>query len=210
MSRIPLTNKLTAVATGVLVVSVIGMLAYSDRHITGHTESYYQQAPAPFGIDKQPTKPLIQSSIELGTLFGIKKDDQVIQAPRELPQTRLELVLKGTFTHDNEQKASALIALPGKPEKRYKIGEGLPGGAKLITVNRGEIVLRRNDRDELLTLPILQAKENHGHPSLGTTTAYEVVATPLTQSNRPTTEGRKPDAALQDRLSALRESSKSK
>ena len=92
-------------------------------------------------------------------LFGLamKKPKEI--APEQLPETRLNLILKGTFTHEESDKASALIAENNKNTARFFVGDEIAGSAKLIAIRKGEITLRRNGQDELLRLPYL--KENN-------------------------------------------------
>ena len=91
-------------------------------------------------------------------LFGLAMIKPQEIAPEQLPETRLNLLLKGTFTHEDSDKASALIAENNKKTTRFFVGDDIPGGAKLIAIRKGEITLRRNGQDELLKLPYL--KEN--------------------------------------------------
>lgn len=73
---------------------------------------------------------------------------------RPLPQTRLQLVLKGAFTNTDASQASALIAASkGKTSKRYKVNETLPGGAKLHSVATDSVTLDRGGNLEVLRFP---------------------------------------------------------
>lgn len=73
---------------------------------------------------------------------------------RPLPQTRLQLVLKGAFTNTDASQASALIAASkGKASKRYKVNETLPGGAKLHSVATDSVTLDRGGNLEVLRFP---------------------------------------------------------
>ncbi len=85
-------------------------------------------------------------------LFGNPTERPISQArqPKTLPKTQLKLVLSGTFTHHDSNKASALIGSNSRQSKRYRIGDTLPGGAELVAVHKGSVTLRREGQDELL------------------------------------------------------------
>ncbi len=97
---------------------------------------------------------------QITKLFG-QASNSSQQAPpiKKLPETRLDLTLKGTFTHKDNDKASALISENSKSATRFFLGDKIPGGAELIAVRKGEITLRRNGQDELLKLPYLKTDE---------------------------------------------------
>lgn len=72
---------------------------------------------------------------------------------KPLPTTRLSLTLSGTFTHSDPELASALISQKGKTAKRYKIGQSVPGGAKLHAVNAQSVTISRGGTLEELRYP---------------------------------------------------------
>ncbi|MBQ0797924.1 MAG: hypothetical protein KBT63_01475 [Porticoccaceae bacterium] len=90
----------------------------------------------------------------VSNLFGKEVEIQT-QVQENIPETRLDLVLKGTFTHDSADMASALIAEKNGSSKRYFTGDEIASGVELISVQAGAVVLRRNGRDESLKLPLL-------------------------------------------------------
>jgi len=96
---------------------------------------------------------------EIGMLFGRHIVEKSAPKQKDIPETRLDLVLKGTFTHAENEKASALIAPSNKKTDRYFVGDQVPGGAELVAVHRGEVILRRNGQDESLKLPMLKEDE---------------------------------------------------
>lgn len=86
-------------------------------------------------------------------LFG--QADTVVSAPTpvEAPETKLNLKLVGIFFAEDNTRALALIAEPNGEEHSYRVGDLLPGGARLEQVFRDYIVLQRNGRQEKLSLP---------------------------------------------------------
>lgn len=100
----------------------------------------------------------VVSTANAGLLFG-KQAEVVATAPskqEDIPDTRLQLQLFGTWTNRDERKAHALIAVQNSPAKSFGIGDTITRGAKLVEVRPGEVVLQRNGRNELLKLPIFK------------------------------------------------------
>ena len=84
-------------------------------------------------------------------LFGIYHP-KVIDA-KKLPATTLNLKLIGLYLANPEKYSHAIIAIPGEPEKLYKINDILPGNVKVYKILQDRIVLEHNNRLETLTLP---------------------------------------------------------
>jgi type II secretory pathway component PulC len=75
-----------------------------------------------------------------------------VEITKKLPETRLKLILSGTFTHKITAQASALIS-KNMTSNRYYIGDNIPGGAELVKVQVDSVILRRNGHDEILRFP---------------------------------------------------------
>ena len=73
--------------------------------------------------------------------------------PVEVPETRLQLVLRGVFASADPAAAGAIIAERNGKESFYGIGDQLPGGAVLKEVHADHIVLLRGGRLETLRMP---------------------------------------------------------
>ena len=73
-----------------------------------------------------------------------------------MPVTPLNLRLVGIFFMERGgNRALALIADGNSPERGYRIGESLPGGARLQRIQRDHVVVSRGGREEVLNLPKL-------------------------------------------------------
>lgn len=158
-------------------------------------------------------KKTAEQSNQVSLLFGSAKKNPEKPIQQKIPETRLNLVLKGTFTHEDSTKASALIAVANKTAEHYFVGDEIPGGAELIIVGKGEITLRRNGQDELLKLPFFQAKKNTSknfasRPSI----AHHARSEPEQNTDHKNTYNQNTEAqssgghkkSLQDRLARLR------
>jgi type II secretory pathway component PulC len=86
-------------------------------------------------------------------LFGNPTSQAVTRAQQDIPDTRLQLELKGAFTSSNAASASALVSEKGKTAKRYYVNDSLPGGAVLTQVDSDHITLSRGGNLEVLRFP---------------------------------------------------------
>jgi len=75
-------------------------------------------------------------------------------------QTRLPLELQSVFVAEDTtaNPSAAIVAQRGKPGLRYKVGENLPGNAKLIEVRTDRIILRRAGVKETLMFPKIKSQ----------------------------------------------------
>ena len=98
----------------------------------------------------QETVPVLQLN-KLGELhlFG----QNIEQNINNLPETTLQLVLKGIYSDPAEAFGSAIIAVPGQQDAVYLMGDTLPGGAVLLDIYEDRVILRRAGQLEVLMLP---------------------------------------------------------
>lgn len=102
-------------------------------------------------------------------LFGVagsntNKEAQAAIARKQadMPDTRLNLKLRGVLASDDPNGAYAIVAEPGGVEKSYGIGDTLPGGARVSEVFEDRIILDRGGRFETLRLPEKKSNLNAG------------------------------------------------
>lgn len=77
----------------------------------------------------------------------------VLAATEQLEETQLSLVLVGVFAADDGIRSSALIARKGRAAKLYRLGDRLPGNAKLAEVHGDRVVITRGSARELVRFP---------------------------------------------------------
>lgn len=90
-------------------------------------------------------------------LFGKHEKKKVVAAPVKpavVPETKLNLKLRGVFASKDKSAARAIIADARGDEDSYKIGSELPGGAKLSEIHADRVILEHNGRFETLKLPV--------------------------------------------------------
>jgi len=89
-------------------------------------------------------------------LFGeaAQEAEPVKQAvPVDAPDTRLKLILHGTFSSADPELARAIIADERGNEEMYAKGDILPGDAELSEIQSDKVILLRGGRYETLRLP---------------------------------------------------------
>lgn len=146
------------IATSVLIVSAL--LA-----VRAHNLLQTPQAGAELSEQTTANHTRDYRRLELNELLGLHLFGQAelagssipTSAQQDIPETHLKFVLQGTFTHTDQEQASALIAtdLRGKA-KLYRVGQELPGRALLHAVERENVILKRNGRLEKLLFPRAQ------------------------------------------------------
>lgn len=101
-------------------------------------------------------KPLAQKIADFN-LFGKFEPKTVEQAPvqpKVVPETKLNLKLRGVFASPDKNQARAIIADARGDEDSYRIGGELPGGAILTEIYPDRVILEHNGRLETLKLPV--------------------------------------------------------
>ena len=86
-------------------------------------------------------------------LFGIAETKKIISSTEKMPETKLNLVLRGVLAAQTMQMASAIIAqgANGK-EEIYGINDKIPGGITLKEIHSEHVILERQGRLETLRL----------------------------------------------------------
>ncbi|MDR2876526.1 MAG: type II secretion system protein GspC [Chromatiales bacterium] len=87
-------------------------------------------------------------------LFGIKPQGSVQASLESLPETSLNLILRGVVAAGGSNVGGgAIIGAPSGTDSFYAVDAALPGGATLREVYGDRVVLERNGRLETLRLP---------------------------------------------------------
>ncbi len=149
-------SRLPVLATGLAVT----LLAYSAARITWLFFPPPPEAPVTVSVDVvQPTTAprldalALSQGIAIRHLLGSSQVEAVSAGNAPIPETALNLQLRGVVASSNPKTASAIIADPAGKEEYFQIGDQLPGGAVLHEVHPQHIVLSRGGRFETLVLP---------------------------------------------------------
>ncbi len=90
-------------------------------------------------------------------LFGRLSDEPaaVVEQPQQVdvPETRLNLQLRGVIAEEDPERGVAIIADNRGRDQLYRVGQQVPGGARLHAVHAEQVVLNRAGSLESLRLP---------------------------------------------------------
>ncbi|MBT8139033.1 MAG: hypothetical protein KJP25_04640 [Gammaproteobacteria bacterium] len=92
------------------------------------------------------------AAITVRNFFGLADAEPTIDV-EQLPETKLELVLRGAFAANESSEAGAIIEDDRKIAHHYAIGDELPGEAQLKAIYPDRVVLARNGLLETLYFP---------------------------------------------------------
>ncbi len=108
----------------------------------------------------QQSRPLVNrqtqqnsfNKLTMANIFGVS-DKVVLQDREKVPETKLNLTLKGVLAAKPMERASAIIAkgTSGK-EDIFSVGDKIPGGILIKEIHPEYVVLERNGRLETLKL----------------------------------------------------------
>jgi len=148
-----LNQRLAAIASILLIVACAWLLVEM-------TWMFFPQGEDTSLLVQQKSQPLInkqnrQNSFKKLTssnVFGVS-DKAIVQKQMKVPETKLNLTLKGVLAATPMKMASAIIA-QGKngKEEIYGIGDKMPGGVTIKEIYPEHIVLERSGRLETLKL----------------------------------------------------------
>lgn len=153
---------------GVVTLIAIALLSYSLASLTWKfvpvPETQVSAVSPSQAINRRSTTPRrapqLAQQIEQMHIFGKfekkkpKPKAPIIAANVEVPETKLNLKLRGVFASTNPKNASAIIADAKGVEESYKIGDDVVGRAILREVFVDKVILERNGRLETLKLPV--------------------------------------------------------
>lgn len=71
-----------------------------------------------------------------------------------LPKTQLNLQLQGVFFAEQLQQSQVIVAVPGQSARVYRVGQLLPGGAKIKEILRNGVAIELDGQLQWLPLKI--------------------------------------------------------
>lgn len=115
----------------------------------------------------EATGPAPAQSVANWHLFGNSTAPiDLAQLAQAAPATALKLTLRGTLNENAPEGGVAIIADETGTDRAYRVGETLPGDAKLEGIYAGRVLLSRAGVNESLSLPTA-AMVNSGSPGGG-------------------------------------------
>jgi len=134
-------------------------------------------------------------------LFGKYEPAKVVEETRPVvvPETKLNLKLRGVFASKDPNAARAIIADARGDEDSYRIGSEVPGGAVLTEIHPDHVIIKHNGRYETLKLPVEEGQEGGaGSRSSMTGSSYSPAgASPMSRTSamRSSSSGSHTDSA---------------
>ena len=140
-------SLLLIVACAYVLVEVSWMFFPQDEDVS---LSVQKKRPAVVSNQAQQSN---FKNLTSANIFGVS-DKVVEQKQTKVPETRLNLTLKGVLAAKPMERASAIIA-QGKAGKEdiYSVGDKMPGGVSIKEIHSDHVVLERGGRLETLKLP---------------------------------------------------------
>ncbi len=142
-----------------VVVIAYALASLSIQLIPDVPDNNLRQTPStPARVQSSAQSNPLQLSKQVASahLFGeAGKKPAVVEAPKpkEVPETKLNLVLAGVFAYQPPELAIAIISSGGRDENVYGIGDSIVGNAKLKAVYEDRVIIENRGREETLKLP---------------------------------------------------------
>jgi len=155
------SRSISRLTVGVNLV-LLTMLAYSFAQLTwllvpGGGAGEAPSATLPVAPGSRPqqlnNKAMLVDNIIKTHLFGNVRSARPVPTASQMPQTKLNLVLKGVIASDDVNSARAIISDSVGNETFYAVGQQVPGGAELSEIHADSVTLIRQGRFETLLLP---------------------------------------------------------
>lgn len=100
-----------------------------------------------------PAEEMSAADIAAANLFGDAAQAAAERAAGDFestPDTRLNLVLAAVYQADRPEGSVAVIAAGNQAPEAYRVGDVIPGRARLVEIHRGQVVISRNGVREKL------------------------------------------------------------
>ncbi|MBD9361120.1 type II secretion system protein N [Methylomonas fluvii] len=139
-------------ATALATVYLLAVLYANLTDALADVGQMPAESAAPISTETATQNPPMDLS-EIGTwhLFGQSPNSELDNDA--VMQTQSQLKLLGImFLSKNPENASGIIQTDDGQQKKYKLGEELPGGAVLQSVEADRVLLKRGERRESLLL----------------------------------------------------------
>ncbi len=146
----PWVARLPQIVVWVLVAALAAQAAYTVAGLAGARDVTPQMnlptPPAP----RPPPKADV-ASISQAKLFGTAAAAR--QSADNAPTTSMALVLTGTVAADTDGRGVAILGPNATSTRVYRVGDQVPGGAKLHAIYADRVLLDRGGAIEALALP---------------------------------------------------------
>ena len=206
--RINAMPVITAATLAVAIAAAIGWqgVRVGDRISETPQAAAGKNSPADSSDGGKGEAPELEELAFFGTP-GEEATESVERA-ETLPETNLQLMLRGVMAGDTENRDSALVEGPDGETEVYRVGDALPGNASLREVRQRRIVIERAGALETLTFPeseggrlALNGNQQSSTSNSSSDTADEAATDTSTPSERSSSDVRGRLEELRKRLS---------
>lgn len=146
-----LTNN-PVIMAGAALVTAAGLATAASFGILLTALLYSPDINFQISAGETPTNKINPQDIGQRNFFGLAQAAPSIIV-EDLPETKLELKLRGAFTAVDNANAGAIIEDDRKVAHHYAIGDEVPGDATLRAIYADRVVLARNGLLETLYFP---------------------------------------------------------
>ena len=139
-------------------IASTGLVLLGDGVAT--TEAPLEASASRQSTGQMPPAPSLNALVERN-LFGRSTADGAANASTPTTPTRLPLTLKAVFVSTNPAQSTAIISQRSGAGKLYRVGDMVPGSARLADIEATRVILRRAGvREELAFKSEFKAKES--------------------------------------------------
>ena len=167
----------------VLAGAVFAILIAIDL---GRSFAALEAEPAPVAVSQTDTAaPDLRQAVVSAQLFGAATGSPSGNLARPLPETSLQLTLRGAFAGTSPDSGSAIIELPGGVTRSVQAGRSIDRDTRLQAVHSDHIVLERNGQRETLYFPQFDAPGSAAAAALAEAGPYAGPYTPAGSGMNP-------------------------
>ena len=151
-----LYNILPALVSTVAGISLAAVLGWQGYGLWQQWQAEPELEAGGAAAEREQTSPALEVSLDELKVFGVPGEEPTepeVVDTEDLPETNLRLVLRGVMAGRSEHLTSALVEGPDSETDVYRVGEELPGEARLHQVYQRRIVIERNGELENLSFP---------------------------------------------------------
>ena len=149
---LPAWNRLPLALVLIMTIVLAQLAAKTTWQIFTSTTTSRVTGRSDLNSQSMPAKETNLAEVVNAHLFG-SLATTASSGPISAPVTRLKLTLHGVFASDDAKLAMAIISDAGGRQKYYRIGDAVPGGARLHAIYKDRVILQREGKLETLKLP---------------------------------------------------------
>jgi len=143
-----------------IIVSVFILIALAEQLFSAYATKNYHSDIKVSALQKNSTKDTVYNVQTITENHLLGQFNRTITKQKKLPTTNLKLTLRGAFTSNNPQHASAMIEGPDRKTQSYKVKGKVYGNTVLHSVFSNRVVLSRGGQLETLYFPAVKDTPN--------------------------------------------------